>query len=64
VLLEKQIEIKMTEMKMTITNITKNEFGLKGIEELLISELTHIRGGNSGDNNKTKETDVYDTRDT
>ena len=51
-------------MKIAITNIVKNEFGSKGIEELSIYELINVRGGNTEDKSSSKEKDVYDTRDT
>ena len=51
-------------MKNIFNNIEINKSSLKGIEELSITELLKIRGGNSDDKTKTKETDIYDTRDT
>jgi len=35
----------------------------RSIEFLSINELLLVKGGSSEDKNKTKETDVYDTRD-
>lgn len=48
----------------TINDIKgKNIMFLNGIEILNNTELHTIRGGNTEDKSKTKETDVYDTRE-
>ena len=36
---------------------------MKALEKLSIEELINVKGGNSADRTKTKETDVYDTRE-
>jgi hypothetical protein len=36
---------------------------LQGFEELTVSEMFRIRGGGSDDKTKTKEIDIYDTRE-
>ncbi len=38
--------------------------GINGIEELNYSEMYRIRGGYAEEKTKTKEIDVYDTRET
>ena len=34
-----------------------------GFEELTVSEMFRIRGGGSDDKTKTKEIDIYDTKE-
>jgi hypothetical protein len=36
---------------------------LQGFEELTVSEMFKIRGGGTDDKSKTKDIDIYDTRE-
>ena len=50
-------------MKTIDNNVKKTNSTFNGIEILNSFEMLNIRGGNTDDKLKTKEIDVYDTRE-